>query len=146
MARPFSGVTDQGKAGKHRWQDARALLDKGRWRGAMYLAGYAVECLLKVKLMMMFQCSNLKELEEDLKQRGIIDESTGHFTHPLEPLLRLTHAESRLRANPDILRRFYRVNRWIPAWRYWSHPSSRQEEEEFMEAVAIMLKWVENNV
>ena len=43
----YYGVSEQGKAGKHRLDDARALLNSVRWRGAMYLAGYAVECLLR---------------------------------------------------------------------------------------------------
>ena len=47
----FYGVSEQGKAGKHRMDDARALLNAVRWRGAMYMAGYSVECLLKTKLM-----------------------------------------------------------------------------------------------
>ncbi len=47
MMREFVyGVSEQEKAGKHRMQDARVLLNAGRWRGAMYLAGYSVECLL----------------------------------------------------------------------------------------------------
>jgi len=36
----FYGVSEQGKAGKHRMDDARALLNAVRWRGAMYTAGY----------------------------------------------------------------------------------------------------------
>ncbi|HQU42571.1 MAG TPA: hypothetical protein PK867_07145 [Pirellulales bacterium] len=46
----FSGVSEQAKAAKHRMDDARALFNATRWRGAMYLAGYSLECLLKVKL------------------------------------------------------------------------------------------------
>lgn len=59
------GVSEQAKAGKHRMDDARALLNSVRSRGAMYMAGYSVECLLKTKLMRMFNCRHLKELEEE---------------------------------------------------------------------------------
>ncbi|MEO6807866.1 MAG: hypothetical protein ABI353_01995 [Isosphaeraceae bacterium] len=45
----FGGVSEQEKAGKHRLEDAKALFDVGRWRGSMYLAGYAVECMLEDK-------------------------------------------------------------------------------------------------
>ena len=56
----FYGVSEQGKAGKHRLEDARVLLKADRWRGAMYMAGYSVECLLKTRLMRMFGCRHLQ--------------------------------------------------------------------------------------
>ena len=65
----FYGVSEQGKAGKHRLNDARALLNAVRWRGAMYMAGYAVD-VLKTKLMRKFDCRHLRELEEELQRRG----------------------------------------------------------------------------
>ena len=68
----FSGVSEQGKAGKHRLDDARALLNALRWRGAMYMAGYSVECLLKTKLMQMFDCRHLRELEEVLLGKALV--------------------------------------------------------------------------
>jgi hypothetical protein len=68
----YFGVTEQSKAAKHRWDDAQALLAAGRWRGAMYLAGYAVECLLKATLMRRFGCRQLAELEEELRRRGTL--------------------------------------------------------------------------
>jgi hypothetical protein len=85
----FYGVSEQGKAGKHRMDDARALLNAVRWRGAMYMAGYAIECLLKTKLMRMFDCRHLRELEEELQRRGILPAQATIFTHQLELLVRL---------------------------------------------------------
>jgi len=72
MRDPYYGVSEQRKAGKHRLEDAQALLNKSRWRGAMYMAGYAIECLLKTKLMRMFDCRHLRELEEELQTRGLL--------------------------------------------------------------------------
>jgi len=51
----YSGITEQTKASVHRLDDARALLREQRWRGSMYLAGYAIECQLKAKLMQNHQ-------------------------------------------------------------------------------------------
>jgi hypothetical protein len=34
----YSGVSEQSKASTHRLDDARALLNAERWRGAMYIA------------------------------------------------------------------------------------------------------------
>jgi hypothetical protein len=97
----FYGVSEQAKAGKHRMDDARALLNAARWRGAMYMAGYSIECLLKTKLMRMFSCRNLRELEEQLQNKGILAGEATIFTHQLELLLRLANGIGRLRQNEN---------------------------------------------
>jgi HEPN domain-containing protein len=142
----FYGVSEQGKAGKHRLDDARALLNAVRWRGAMYVAGYAVECLLKTKLMRSFDCRHLRELEEELQRRGVLLAHATIFTHQLEVLLRLTGAMDRLRTNEPLWRLFNLVNRWLPAWRYSPDLSRREDAEDFLEAVEKMCHWIENNV
>ena len=55
------GISEQAKASRHRLDDAKALLDASRWRCAIYIAGYAVECLLKTKLMQMYNCRHLRD-------------------------------------------------------------------------------------
>ncbi len=47
----YFGISEQSKASKHRLDDARALFNAVRWRGAMYMAGYALEYLLKRKVL-----------------------------------------------------------------------------------------------
>lgn len=79
----FYGVSEQAKAGKHRMDDARALLNATRWRGAMYMAGYSLECLLKTKLMRRFDCRHLRELEYELQAKGILAATATIFTHQL---------------------------------------------------------------
>jgi hypothetical protein len=102
----FYGASEQAKAGKHRLDDARALLNSVRWRGAMYLAGYSVECLLKTKLMRRFDCRHLRELEEELQRRGVISAHATIFTRQLELLLRLAQGLDRLRQNEPMWRLF----------------------------------------
>src|SRR4051794_21495707 len=128
MARNLhSGVSEQAKASKHRLDDAHALFAVARWRGAMYLAGYSVECLLKAKLMRMYDCRHLDELDEELRRRGVLSDDATVFTHRLEPLLALTGARDRLRASRELLGEFSIVNQWMPAWRYSSDLSSRED-------------------
>ena len=142
----FYGISEQSKAGKHRLDDALALLNAARWRGAMYLAGYAIECQLKTKLMRMFGCRHLRELEDELQQRGMLSGAATVFTHQLELLLRLTNALDRLRQNEELWRLFNRVNRWMPAWRYTADLSNRQDAENFLGAVEKISHWIENNI
>lgn len=110
------------------------------------MAGYAVECLLKAKLMRMYGCRHLRELAEELQQRGLLAADTTVFTHQLELLLRLSQGIDRLRQNQAMWRAFNRVNRWVPAWRYSSDLSNRADAEDFLEAVDQVLHWVEHNI
>ncbi len=142
----FYGVTEQAKAAKHRMDDARALFNSVRWRGAMYLAGYSVECLLKTKLMRRFDCRHLRELEDELQSRGVLGARATVFTHQLEVLLRLADGLGRLRKNAALWRQFNLVNRWVPAWRYSADLSKRDDAEDFLEAVEKLSNWIENNV
>lgn len=131
MARDLhTGVTELSKAAKHRLDDAQALFNSVRWRGSMYLAGYAVECLLKTKLMRMYSCRNLRDLEDELQQRGLIGTTTTLFTQ-LELLLRLVQGLDRLRQNAALWPLFTIVNRWVPAWRYTANLANRQDAEDF---------------
>lgn len=142
----YSGISEQAKASKHRLDDARALFNAVRWRGAMYMGGYALECLLKTKLMQMYNCRNLRELEDELQRRGALAMQATVFTHQLELLLRLTQSMGRLQQNRLLWPQFNVVNRWLPAWRYTADLGSRQDAEDFLEAVEALMNWIEFNV
>ncbi len=68
--RDFSGRTSQAKASVKRLKVAKRLQERSGWRGAMYLAGYHIECKLKARLMEIFEAWNLVELEEELSRRA----------------------------------------------------------------------------
>lgn len=126
--------------------DAVALLNAFRWRGSMYVAGYSIECLLKTKLMRMFDCRHLRDLEEELQRREMLAAHATIFTHQLEVLLRLANGLDRLRQNEEHWRLFNMVNRWVPAWRYAADLSNREDAEDFLDAVNRVSRWIENNV
>jgi len=54
-----SGRSDQAKASQKRLADAHRLQHEARWRGAMYLGGYSVECKLKARLMERYDLDTL---------------------------------------------------------------------------------------
>jgi len=142
----YTGISEQAKASTHRLDDARVLFNAGRWRGAMYMAGYAVECLLKTKLMQMYGCRTLRELEDELQRRGALAEHATVFTHHLELLLRLTQRFDQLRQHRLLWPQFVLVNRWLPAWRYTADVANRQDAADFLAAVAQIMQWLEHNV
>jgi HEPN domain-containing protein len=144
--RLYGGVSEVGKAAGHRLADAAALLGAGRWRGAMYLAGYAVECRLKAKLMKQYGCDNLYDLGAELERRGKLAVAGDVYTHALESLVLLTGRLPALRANRGLWRQFAVVNRWLPAWRYTADPGSRDAAADFVEAADDLVRWIEHNV
>ena len=141
-----NGISELAVASRQRLADAKALLNASRWRGAMYIGGYAVECLLKTKLMHIYDCKNLSELEDLLRQRSILSAHRTVFTHQLEDLLRLIPGYGRMIQNRDILSLFNKVNRWMPNWRYTSKFADRGEATEFMTAIERFMQWIDNNL
>ncbi|MDE0466414.1 MAG: hypothetical protein OYL97_05105 [Candidatus Poribacteria bacterium] len=139
-------IREQASASRQRLEDARVLLRASRWRGSMYIAGYAVECLLKTKLMQIYDCKNLRELDDVLQRRFVLPVGSTTFTHQLETLFKLTPSYHRLQQNQDILSLFNVVNRWAPKWRYVSKRTTRDEASFFMNAVEEVMHWIDNNI
>lgn len=142
----YQGVSDQSKAAQHRLDDAKVLLAALRRRGAMYMAGYAIECTLKAKLMRKYDQDNLLDLEDELRKRKDGSADARVFTHGLEELLMLADGMTRLRQNEGMWRTFNLANGWTPSWRYSPEPSSPEDAEDFLAAVVTLKKWIENNL
>ena len=141
-----NGISEQANASHQRLEDAKALLNASRWRGAMYIGGYAVECLLKTKLMLIYDCNNLGELEDLLRQRSILPAHRTVFTHQLEDLLKLTSGYNRLKQNRNVWHMFHEINRWTPRWRYTSKQTTRQEAIEFITDLENVMHWIDTNL
>lgn len=146
MAKALDGFSDLRKAAKRRREDAAALQLQGRHRGAMYIAGYAIECLLKAKLMQMFDCKTLQKLEARLRGLGRLSTDGSLYTHQLVLLLKLTGRFDVLRSDVATWRYFLLANAWLPAWRYEPSLGTATEAEKFLKASDAIIAWVENNV
>ena len=57
-------------ASRLRYEDARSLQKSGRWNGAIYLAGYAIECSLKALICYEEGKLNLKDTRMFQKASG----------------------------------------------------------------------------
>lgn len=139
------GVNDQLKASRHRRDDAQVLFHGARWRAAMYLGGYAVECLLKAQLMKKFGCRTLANLDDILRSRKLIADRASVYTHEIEWLLKASELYGRLKQDEPKWRAFNIVNRWMPSWRYDPDLSTREEAESFLEALDGILLWLRAN-
>jgi hypothetical protein len=112
----------------------------------MYMAGHCIECRLKVKLMRMYGCSNLRDLEEELQRRKLLAGDATIFTHQLEILLRLANGLDRLRQNARLWPVFNIVNQWVPAWRYNPNRSNRDDARDYLIAVDGICQWIDNSL
>lgn len=138
----YQGRTEQDKASIHRKQDAEVLRVRGRWRGAMYLMGYAVECSLKAKLMERYNLWTLRALQ-DHPATGLV-KSIDVFTHSLHDLMEWTHAEHRM--TPNQRQSWGRLSKWSVDWRYSHEPGDEQICDDFFDAASDILEFVRASV
>jgi len=112
-----------------RVEDAKALLEKGRWACAYYVAGYAVECALKSCVLRYVSESGI--IFEDPKFLG------GCRTHDLADLVKLANLQaafgSARGANPNLELRWGITSDWTEESRYQT--KTQPEAEQLYEAI-----------
>jgi HEPN domain-containing protein len=84
-------VGDLRKIAKGRLVDAEALFQAGRYDGAIYLCGYAVEIALKAKICRVLKWPGYPSTEKEFQ--GYLS----FRTHDLARLLHLSGAESKIK-------------------------------------------------
>jgi hypothetical protein len=93
-----------------RLEDARTLLERGRFDGAAYLCGYAVEIALKFRAASTLNWSDFPETSAEFR------EYQSFKSHNLGTLLHLCGREKRIKDN--FLIEWTEVNQWNPESRY----------------------------
>src|SRR5206468_11481018 len=92
--------------------DAAILLAAGRWSGAYYLAGYAVECALKA-------CIARLTNQDDFPDKKFASDC---YTHSIEQLVKLAglkvQRDADATANPDLEANWGIVKDWTEEGRY----------------------------
>jgi HEPN domain-containing protein len=148
-------LSDFQQSARKRLADAYELLeppsrDKRRSRqhqdGAVYLAGYAVECALKAFLIRKAQVSNpsAQSLEEAAVVLGFAKKR--FLVHLLEQLRDDGDLLARMAWDPEITNDFNICLKWKPEWRYRGERVKEVEPREFVDAVGRMYRWVERQV
>jgi HEPN domain-containing protein len=119
-------------------EDARVLLGNGRWEGAYYLSGYAVECGLKA-------CIAKSIKRYDFPDKSLLQ---GAYTHDLAQLLKTAKLDAARDAEFDRDHQFrlnwHVVKQWSQQSRY-DRPGKQQAADLF-DAVANrkhgVLRWL----
>jgi len=115
-------------------------------RGAVYLSGYAIECLLKSYLIKQWNAQTLNEAVELLDKRrahqgqapveNIIRTAAGHR---LVYLLQITDL---ITYNAYDEQLWGRLAQWRSAWRYETDEMTRADADGFMDDVQRAADWL----
>jgi HEPN domain-containing protein len=117
--------------------DARFLLDGGRTTGAIYLAGYAVECILKALILSSVPESQRTEILSSF--RGARAHDYNWLREPYRD-----HGGATFPAN--VARCFALVNTWSTDLRYQPGTALMREAEEFLRAAQVIIEWADGRL
>jgi hypothetical protein len=125
-----------------RWLvDAKASLDAHRWSAAYYLAGYAVECGLKVCIL-----ARVATAPEVIFEDRRFSEKC--WTHSIEELVKLAGLEATRAAdvvgNPDLGRNWLVVKDWSEKTRYeaTSHQKAKKMYKAITNSPNGVMQWI----
>ncbi len=125
------------RAGKQRFEDAKLLLEAGRTTGAVYLAGYTVECFLKALVLAGVAPVLRKEL---------LTEFRGSRAHNIEWLGALYRRHVGATMPRAISRYLSRVASWSIDLRYIGGLLKRRDADEFNESVVAVAQWADGRM
>lgn len=136
------------KAATERGIDAEKLFEAGRYAGAVYMAGYKVECTLKVALMEVANVDDLRGLEDWLVEQG---QRTPHkILHNLEVLSQYHPGVQELLSHPgrrhplELIRARNECNRWKSEARYSSSNVDSRSARIALDAVQLYSRFLKN--
>jgi HEPN domain-containing protein len=133
------------RAGLQRFEEAQFLFTRSPYTTAtVYLAGYAVECMLKA--LLLFQ-------EPVARHASTLDLFRGARAHDFDWLkeqlcqrLPRSRPKGKASLSPDIAEQLAKVNWWSTDLRYHTGALPRQDTEAFLGAAEKILVWVKGRL
>ena len=120
-----------------RLQDGKLILERlGRAQAAIYLRGYAVECITKALLL-----SNTPAKERE----AVLQSFRGGQGHDLR-WLRGQLAQRGTELPADIARHWAYAASWTVDIRYQPGPGSGRDADRFLEAATAILNWADRRM
>jgi hypothetical protein len=120
------------RAANQRWDDAQFLLDAGRELAAVYIAGYAVECLLKALIL-----TQVPAHERD----RVLKSFRGGKAHDYDWLRDVYYRRGGSRFPPAVVQAFTVVGSWSVDLRYQPGTLDAEEADEFFAQARVVLDW-----
>ena len=154
----YDGISEFVKSGQQRLRDAEELLQpptliskEGRpqerhLRGADYLAGYGIECLLKAYIIHKHPpCVTLSDVQQQMRSLGgPVQNLSSKAGHNLVYLLSLTNLEGRMSATHK--RDMVLCAKWSSEWRYNPYSAPRLDVEERVAAARRLVDWIMSQI
>ena len=112
---------------QERLDDAKALLEAGRYSGAVYICGYVVELGLKKKIC---ETLNWDEYPIDSQYKAL-------KTHELEVLLHFSGVKKLVIEN--LAAEWSVVSKWDPEKRYATHQVIKADAESMIKSTEVLL-------
>jgi hypothetical protein len=121
-----------------RYEDAQILFLRGdRTTGAVYLAGYAIECILKALALSALAPA---------KQTELLQSFRGSRAHNYEWLRTQYLQSGGARFPRDVNAAFTLVNDWSTDLRYLPRTLKSDEADGFLTAAKTILKWADERL
>lgn len=114
-----------------RIRDAELLYRKGRYDGAAYLSGYAVEFALKARICKQLRWPDFPSKDNEFKGKG------NFKVHDFDHLLAYTGIATKIQAN--CATEWSTMKAWSPDYRYKPVGSATQQDVQGMIASAKIL-------
>jgi hypothetical protein len=125
-------LSELAELAKTRYADAKALFQAGRFDGAVYLCGYAMELALKARI-----CTTLNWISFPQSSREF-EPFKSFKTHDLDVLLRLSGIESSIRTN--FATEWSLTVQWNPELRYRATGTASQADAmNMLQAVQTLM-------
>jgi hypothetical protein len=124
-----------------RLREAEILLrhDPSYPSGAIYLGGYAVECLFKYRICRVARVRYL----DDIPDRDRAARLLSARGHDLELLAVESQCWPAIRADGDLIRHFDNLKNWSVRLRYKADAGSFQYATKFLASARRMVRWLE---
>jgi hypothetical protein len=132
-------------ASRNKYDSAKKLRDASKYADAVYLAGYALEFILKRHICLCLGWSEYPPKHVHVEGGGYRDDTNyqSFTTHDLNKLLILAGLHPLVADDSDLMSHWETVLKWQVELRYCS-PDDLQKEAatEIMESILHMIKWV----
>jgi hypothetical protein len=125
------------RAAKLRHDDAQLLMRAERTNGAVYLAGYTVECYLKALLLNSVSPQTRSVL---------LDSFRGAIAHDIRWLTSLYLRYVHMVIPKEIRLHLLRVGTWSTDLRYQTGTLPRSDAVEFMASVVTIAQWADGRM
>jgi hypothetical protein len=125
------------RSAKQRFLDAQFLLQSGRTTGAVYLAGYGVECMLKALLI---------QATPKRRRPELVNSFRGAKAHDFEWLQQQYRTLKGPPIPQKVREQFVLVSTWSTDFRYRPGIIEPGDAEDFLAAAAAIIQWADGRI